>query len=107
MPKTKTGANKQELIKLIQRYGELNGQLITRDSIDTVLNALKDLAEDALAQGQSFTIPHMVKLVRVQTKARAARKGTNPRTGEAIDIPARPAKTVVKARTLTAAKKAI
>lgn len=104
MPKTKTGPNKVELISLLQTYGQGVGKMLTRDTIETVLNGLKTVAEDTLSSGQSFTIPHMVKLVKVTSKPRAARKGTNPRTGEAIDIPARPATTTVKARTLTATK---
>lgn len=104
MPKTKTGPNKIELITLLQTYGQDAGKMITRDTIATILDGLCVVAEDTLASGQSFTIPHMVKLVKITTKARPARKGSNPRTGEAIDIPARPAKSAVKARVLTAAK---
>jgi len=49
----------------------------------------------------SFTLPGLGKLVLVN---RAARKGRNPATGEAIDIPA---KRVVKFRIAKQAKEAI
>jgi len=48
-----------------------------------------------------FTIPGLGKLVKVQRKARM---GRNPKTGEAIQIPA---KTVLKFRIAKAAKDAV
>jgi len=63
---------------------------------------LEDLAGLAYKEAKAgFTIPGLGKLVLVQRKARM---GRNPRTGEAIKIPA---KKVVKFRVAKACKDAI
>ena len=63
---------------------------------------LEDLAQLAYKNAKnSFTLPGLGKLV---LKNRAARMGRNPKTGEAISIPA---KRVVKFRVAKAAKDAI
>ncbi|MDH5509777.1 MAG: HU family DNA-binding protein [Nitrospinota bacterium] len=63
---------------------------------------LEDLASLAYKEAKSgFTIPGLGKLVLVNRKARM---GRNPRTGEAIKIPA---KKVVKFRVAKACKDAI
>lgn len=63
---------------------------------------LDEIAELAYSEAKnSFTLPGLGKIVLVQ---REARTGRNPRTGEAITIPA---KKVVKFRVSKAAKDAI
>ena len=63
---------------------------------------LDEIAKLAYKEAKnSFTLPGIGKIVLVQRKAR---KGRNPRTGEAIKIPA---KKVVKFRVAKAAKDAI
>ena len=69
------------------------------ESYLAVLDALADLAHGQAIVG--FTIPNIGKLVVVDRKAR---KGRNPMTGEAIDIPA---KKVLKFRIAKAAKDAV
>ena len=64
--------------------------------------AIEGLVEMAYREAKnSFTIPGLGKLVRVQRKARM---GRNPATGEAIHIPA---KTVLKFRIAKAAKDSV
>ncbi len=63
---------------------------------------LEELANLAYTEAKnSFTLPGLGKLVLVN---RAARMGRNPKTGEAIQIPA---KTVLKFRIAKAAKEAV
>jgi DNA-binding protein HU-beta len=63
---------------------------------------LDEIAELAYSEAKnSFTLPGLGKIVLVE---REARTGRNPRTGEAIKIPA---KKVVKFRVSKAAKDAI
>jgi nucleoid DNA-binding protein len=47
-----------------------------------------------------FTLPGLVKFQRKEKKATKARPGRNPQTGEAITIPAKPKRTVVRASPL-------
>ena len=67
-----------------------------------VASVLEELAGLAYREAKnSFTLPGIGKLVLVNRKARV---GRNPKTGEAIQIPA---KTVVKFRVAKACKEAV
>ena len=72
---------------------------LSKKEIVGVLEAQSSLAYKEAKSG--YTIPGIGKLVIVNRKAR---KGRNPATGEAIDIPA---KRVLKFRVAKAAKDAI
>ncbi len=75
---------KSELLKAVaQASGE------NQATVEAVLNGLSMATSKALGEGDDLTIPGIAKL---STKERAARQARNPRTGEAIDVPA---KTVV------------
>lgn len=73
---------------------------VTQNDVRAVLNHYQQLAERHLKKGGAgeFKLHNLVKLDRVQRKARKAR---NPITGAEIKIPA---KRVVRARALTALK---
>lgn len=73
----------------------------TRKEVSEMLDAVVELAYQETKKSGEFTIPGLGKL---QKKARAARMGRNPATGEQIQIAA---KTVVKFRLAKAAKDAI
>lgn len=81
--------NKANLLKAIAADTGEN-----QATVEAVLNSLGLVASKALGEGDDVTIPGLIKLA---TKARAARKGRNPKTGEAIQIAA---KTVVVAKAL-------
>jgi DNA-binding protein HU-beta len=72
---------------------------ITKKQAAAAIEALVQLAYKGAAD--SFKIPGLGKLVKVERKART---GRNPATGATIQIPA---KTVVKFRVAKAAKEAI
>lgn len=72
---------------------------ITKKQSEMYLEELANLAYHEAKN--SFTLPGLGKLVLVN---RAARMGRNPKTGEAISIPA---KTVLKFRIAKAAKEAV
>jgi|SRR5688572_21756206 DNA-binding protein HU-beta len=65
------------------------------------LDSLTDIAYRETKKNGEFTVPGIGKLVKAH---RAARKGRNPATGEAINIKA---KTVVKFRVAKAAKDSV
>lgn len=68
----------------------------TTGAAESLLDGLARVTMSELGEGGEVTIPGIAKLT---TKARAARKGRNPGTGEEIDIPA---KTVVNVKVLKA-----
>jgi len=69
--------------------------------VGTVLDHLAETILDALAQGNEITLPGVCKF---DTGWRGPRKGTNPRTGEAIQIGS---KWVPKIKALKALRDAI
>lgn len=72
---------KAELIKAWQEATQLNGV-----DAKEYLERLGDIMAAELLGGGEVPLPAIGKLTVKQT---AARKGRNPRSGEAIDIPAR------------------
>lgn len=72
--------NKSELIKaMAERTGLTQGQM------DNVLGAFQDVVADALKKGDSV---QLVGFGTFEKRERGERKGVNPRTKEAITIPA-------------------
>lgn len=72
--------NKKELIqKAAQKTG------FTQKDAAKMLDALLEIAGDELAEGGSILLTGFGCL---ESKTRKPRKGSNPRTGEQIDIPA-------------------
>ena len=59
-----------------------------KSSVENVLKSLGEVAQGELAKGGEVTFPGIGKLT---VKAKAARIGRNPRTGEAVQIPAKKA----------------
>lgn len=72
-----------------------------KKEVTSFLDELTNLAYSEVKKNGEFTLPGFGKLVK---KARAARMGRNPATGEQIKIAA---KTVVKFRVAKAVKDAI
>jgi len=103
-----TVPTKQTKSQIISSLAESTGQ--TKKEVTSVLDALAGQAHAHLRNGGSgeFTVPSLaIKMRRVNKAAREARPGTNPFTGEAIMIKAKPASTSVKATALKALKDAI
>lgn len=84
---------------LAASVGKKLGTEVSKKQIVATLEALTELAYKEAKN--KFTLPGLGKLVLVNRKARM---GRNPKTGEAIKIPA---KRVVKFRVAKAAKDAI
>lgn len=79
---------KAELIERIETLVAINPRKtnIGKAGIGIVLDALGEVAGTALASGGEVPLPGLGKL---KGKARQARNGRNPRTGEDIHIPGR------------------
>lgn len=87
---------------------ELERAVADRAGVDkrtaaTVLDALEEVVTKEVRAGQAVTIrPGFIKVSRKDVKARKAREGVNPFTGEPTTFKARPASKTAK---LTALKK--
>ena len=84
---------------------------LTKREVASVFDAMNGLMKKDLGRrgpGQ-FTVPGLMKVVKVHKPKRAARKNVpNPfRPGEMMDIAAKPAKNVVKVRPLKALKEMV
>ena len=87
---------KPELIKAIAKKSSL-----TEAQTNDVVKALTDVITEALASGDKVQLPGLFTAEAVE---RPARNGRNPRTGEAMTIPAHRAVKISASSTL---KKAV
>lgn len=71
--------------ELIQRLAEANPHLYQRD-VERIVTTIFDEITDALANGDRVELRGFGAF---SVKERASRTGRNPRTGEAVDVPAK------------------
>lgn len=76
--------NKADFLNEI--YKEHSGELPAKYIVENTFNAICSVIAAELLGGGEISLPGVGKL---KVKETAARKGRNPKTGEAIDIPAR------------------
>jgi nucleoid DNA-binding protein len=76
----------------------------SKAEVRKVLDALVAVINRSLNKHGEFTIHGMIKVKKAAKKATKARVGRNPRTGEAIQISAKPATTVIRVRALKGLK---
>jgi nucleoid DNA-binding protein len=72
---------------------------LTRKQVAGFFDALTDFIKDQVGKkGPGIvTFPGLLKIKRVRKPATKPRQGRNPKTGEPMTIPAKPARTVAKA----------
>ncbi len=82
---------------------------LTRRDVAGVFDAMTDMIKKDLGRRGpgAFTVPGLMKIVKISKPRRAARKGINPFTGEETVFKAKPAHNVVKARPLKALKEMV
>lgn len=80
---------------------------LSRKDVKAVIENLTQIGYKELKKNGSFTLPGFAKFVVVKKPATKARKGTNPFTGEEMMFKAKPARKVVRARPVKAAKDAV
>lgn len=66
--------------------------------IESVIHELSTLAVAQVRKVGAFRLSGLVTFKTSERAARPARQGRSPKTGEMIEIPAQPARTVVRAR---------
>ena len=72
--------NRTDLVAAIAERASL-----TKAQADAALSAIQDVMVESLAKGEAVKVTGLLSVERVD---RAARTGRNPRTGEAVAIPA-------------------
>jgi DNA-binding protein HU-beta len=97
-PKTsktkKTGPmTKAELVSALAARTEHS-----KAAIEGVLSELNALADAQIRTRGAFKVAGLVTFKTTERAARPARQGRSPKTGETIEIPAQPARKVVRAR---------
>ena len=80
---------------------------VSKKDVKGVMEALTDIGHKELKKSGVFLLPGFAKFVVLKKPATKARKGTNPFTGEAMMFKAKPARKIVRARPVKAAKDAV
>ena len=92
--------------ELIQKITDQHSDL-TKKNVKAVMETLATVAYKELKKTGAFLLPGFAKFVVIKKPATQARKGTNPFTGEPMTFKAKPARKIVRARPVKAAKDAV
>ena len=92
---------------LVQSLADNHSDKLTRKDVKGVLESIVEIGHQELKRNGIFVIPGLVRLVVIKKPATKERKGVNPFTGEPTVFKAKPARKVIKARPVKAAKDAI
>jgi DNA-binding protein HU-beta len=79
----------------------------TRKDVKGVIESLAEIGYKELKRAGGFFVPGFAKFVVIKKPATKARKGINPFTKEPTIFKAKPARKIIKARPVKAAKDAI
>lgn len=97
-----TQLSKSQLIEKIATATELS-----KRQVKGVFDTLVDVGHKELKKNGIFLVPGFAKFVVIKKPAVKARKGRNPFTGEEMMFKAKPARKIVRARPVKAAKDAV
>lgn len=101
MPAVRKALTKSEICKILADHAG-----VTKKQAKVMLDALPKVIKAHLAAGVDFKLD-FVKITKVHKKAKKARKGINPFTGEEMMFKAKPAHHVVKVRALKKLKEMV
>ena len=74
---------KKDFIERVADKAELTRSAAAR-TVEAIFDAAEGAIVEAIRAGEAISLPGFGKF---RTKTRGARKGRNPRTGEAVDVP--------------------
>jgi DNA-binding protein HU-beta len=97
-----TQLSKSQLIERIS-----TGTSLSKRDVKHVMDTLVDVGHKELKKNGLFLVPGFAKFVVVKKPATKARKGINPFTKEEMMFKAKPARKIVRARPVKAAKDAV
>ena len=93
--------------ELIQKLADEHSEKLTRKDVKGVLESLASVGYKELKKTGTFLVPGFAKFVVIKKPATKTRKGINPFTKEPTIFKAKPARKVIKARPVKAAKDAL
>ena len=93
--------------ELIQKIAEQHPNSITRKDVKGVIESLAEIGYKELKKTGAFFVPGFAKFVVIKKPATKARKGINPFTKKPTTLKAKPARKIVRARPVKAAKDAV
>ena len=80
---------------------------LAKKDVKGVMETLATIGYKELKKSGAFVLPGFAKFVVIKKPATKARKGINPFTGEPTTFKAKPARKIVRARPVKAAKDAV
>jgi len=97
-----TQLSKSQLLEKLSTATELS-----KRDVKNVLDTMVDVGHKELKKNGVFLVPGFAKFVVVKKPATKARKGINPFTKEEMTFKAKPARKIIRARPVKAAKDAV
>ena len=93
--------------ELIEKLAETSGEHVSKRDVKGIMEALAAIGYKELKRTGAFLVPGLAKFVVIKKAATKARKGINPFTKEPTIFKAKPARKIIKARPVKAAKDAL
>src|SRR5258706_595119 len=93
--------------ELIQKIAEQHPNNMTRKDVKGVIESFAKMGKKEQKKGGAFSAPEFAKFVVKKKPATKARKGINPFTKEPTIFKAKPARKIIRARPVKAAKDAL
>jgi nucleoid DNA-binding protein len=93
--------------ELIQRIIDGHPSEIARKDVKGVIDAVAAIGHKELKKTGAFVVPGLAKFIVIKKPATKARQGINPFTKEPTTFKAKPARKIVRARPVKAAKNAV
>jgi nucleoid DNA-binding protein len=92
---------------LISKLADEHSERLTRKDVKSVLESLCNVGYKELKKNGTFLVPGFAKFVVIKKPATKERKGINPFTKEPTVFKAKPARKIIRARPVKAAKDAV
>ena len=93
--------------ELIQKIAAEHSNNMTRKDVKGVIESLATIGYKELNKSGVFLVPGLAKFVVIKKPATKQRSGINPFTKEPMIFKAKPARKIIKARPVKAAKEAV
>jgi DNA-binding protein HU-beta len=93
--------------QIIQAIADAHKDKMARKDVAGVLQSLATVGYKELKKNGLFVLPGFAKFVVIKKPATKERKGINPFTGQEMMFKAKPARKIVRARPVKAAKDAV
>ena len=93
--------------ELIQKIAEQQGDNVSRKDVKNVIQSLATIGYKELKKSGAVLVPGLAKFVVIKKPATKERSGINPFTKEPTVFKAKPARKIIRARPVKAAKDAV